>query len=219
MSLKITPQISILDSVELNEYVDIKLLNKLIVSKLIQEPNDKWDEKKQLKSYCKLYKNNKITVKYERTKKYGLGRVYPNKNLGLSQIRREIRHTLCKDNFVDIDIVNCHPVLLEQLCIKNNIRCDNLSKYINSRELIFSQFNDLYSIDKDTVKKLFINIINGGEYSKWCYQNNFKDDKSDLCDYIKNYENEMQIIINKFVNENSELQQKIKKDNSKAFIK
>ena len=53
----------------------------------------------------------------------------------LFSIRREIRHTLARDNYIDIDIENCHPVLLYQLCTHNNIQCDYLKYYMLSFEL------------------------------------------------------------------------------------
>jgi len=37
-------------------------------------------------------------------------------------INRRVRHTICSDIWIDIDIVNCHPVLLNQMCKK--LRCD-----------------------------------------------------------------------------------------------
>ena len=39
------------------------------------------------------------------------GRVFPKNSLGLFSIRREIRHTLARDNYVHIDVENCLPVL------------------------------------------------------------------------------------------------------------
>jgi len=53
--------------------------------------------------------------------KTGCGRVYANKSLSLGSIRKEVRHTLAKEKYVDIDIENCHPIILKQLCDKNDI--------------------------------------------------------------------------------------------------
>jgi hypothetical protein len=43
------------------------------------------------------------------------GGVNPKNSLGLFSIRREIRHTLSKQRYVDLDIDNCHPVILNQI--------------------------------------------------------------------------------------------------------
>jgi hypothetical protein len=74
----------------------------------------------------KLIKNNKLRVKYARPK-YNLGRVYPAKSLSLCSIRRELRHTLAHGNYVDIDVANAHPEILNQLCIHHDIK----TKYLN----------------------------------------------------------------------------------------
>ena len=33
-------------------------------------------------------------------------------------MNRSIRHTLCRGIWIDLDFVNCHPVLLQQTCKK-----------------------------------------------------------------------------------------------------
>lgn len=40
----------------------------------------------------------------------------------------------------DIDMSNCHPVLLRYICQKHNIRCPNLEYYINNRDLCLREF-------------------------------------------------------------------------------
>jgi hypothetical protein len=64
------------------------------------------NEKAQLMAYRRnVRRNGHIAVKYRATK-----------SLSLSTIRRAVRHTLCKDTYVDIDVENCHPVILNQIC-------------------------------------------------------------------------------------------------------
>ena len=45
-----------------------------------------------------------------------------------------MRKALTHDNYTDIDIVNCHPVLLSQLFKKHNLECPYLDEYIENRE-------------------------------------------------------------------------------------
>jgi len=45
-----------------------------------------------------------------------------------------VRKALTHDNYTDIDIVNCHPVLLSQLFKKHNLECPYLDEYIENRE-------------------------------------------------------------------------------------
>ena len=112
------------------------------------------NEKQQLVNYRKLIKNNKAKVIYNRAKRIKYGRVGPSKALGLFSIRREIRHTLAKGHYIDIDIENCHPVLLLQICEANNIRCKYLKKYVTKRDEYLKEVMDQYNVDRDNAKKI-----------------------------------------------------------------
>ena len=45
-------------------------------------------------------------------------------------------------NIKDIDMVNCHPVILNYLCKKDNVDYNVLKNYIENRELILSYFRE-----------------------------------------------------------------------------
>lgn len=62
--------------------------------------------------YKKLYNNGKYEVKYIKSKNNKYGRVNPVNSLGGHNMRKETRHTLFS-KYIDIDIVNAHPILLE----------------------------------------------------------------------------------------------------------
>jgi len=115
----LTPSPSILNNIELFEPIDYNKLNKLLNSKLNKNSSD-WNETKQLSKYIKNYnsKTGLVKVKYTRNDLIEFGRVNPEFNLGLHTIRREIRHTISNDYLMDIDMVNCHPVILLQICKK-----------------------------------------------------------------------------------------------------
>ena len=127
----------------LYEPIDINVLNKLINSDLLKtvfhNPLCKGydNEKQYLINYSKLVKKGKATVIYNKAKGIKYGRVNPHKALGLFSIRREIRHTLCKGTFIDIDIENCHPVILLQICEANDIGCKYLKRYVDERQNIY----------------------------------------------------------------------------------
>ena len=72
----------------------------------------------------------------------------------MHDMRKEIRHTLLKD----LDIVNCHPTLLYQLCKKNNIECEYLNQYISNRDNILNETIQFYNVSKDCAKKLFVQL-------------------------------------------------------------
>ena len=72
----------------------------------------------------------------------------------LTYLKKEIRDSILPKNIKDIDMVNCHPTILNYLCKKNNIKCNILKNYIENRELILSSFGE----DRKIVKELFLSI-------------------------------------------------------------
>jgi hypothetical protein len=66
---------------------------------------------------------------------------------------RKVRHTICKDLWLDIDFVNCHPVLLLQMC----------NKLLKSREEMLQEMVDAGVSDREAAKKLILKALNGGK--------------------------------------------------------
>ena len=105
----------------------------------------------------------------------------------LTYLKKEIRNSIIPKNIKDIDMVNCHPVILNYLCKKNNVDCNILENYIENRELILSSFRE----NRKSVKELFLSILNGG----------FKDiysDNQQINNYLKLFEDEIIRIQNYF---------------------
>ena len=88
-------------------------------------------------------------------------------------------------NIKDTDMVNCHPVILNYLCKKNNVDCNILKSYIENRELILSSFGE-------NIKELFLSILNGG------FKDIYSDDKQ-TNNYLKLFEQEIIRIQNYFI--------------------
>ncbi len=193
LGLTIKPRGTILEGIQLNETVDINLLNKLINSSLLKETVNNPlaqiynNEKKQLEKYKELIENGKAKIIYTRGDKV-YGRINPVNALGYFPIRREIRHTLAKNNYIDIDIDNCHPSLLEQILNHNNFECPSLKSYIENRNDWLNFVSEYYNLKnnikikeldelnkkiaiKDASKNLFIRIMYGGGVSKWKIDN------------------------------------------------
>ena len=102
-------------------------------------------------------------------------------------LKKEIRNSIMPKNIKDIDMVNCHPVILNYLCKKNNFDCNILKNYIENRELILSSFGK----DRKIIKELFLSILNSG----------FKDiysDKKQTNNYLRLFEQEIIRIQNYF---------------------
>ena len=143
------------------EYESTQYLYKLIQSDLLQTTSWKAgamtfeNEKQQLQQLRKNIKNNKLKTVYKKAK-YGYGRVYPQKSLSLCSIRKQIRHTLSFHQYVGIDVVNCHPELLLQICEHNNIKTKYLKQYVENRDSILVDVQREYKCDRDQAKLLFI---------------------------------------------------------------
>ena len=92
----------------------------------------------------------------------------------LTYLKKEIRNSIMPKNIKDIDMINSHPVILFNLCQKNDISCNILKNYIENRNIILESFGD----NKKIVKELFLTILNGG------FKEKYSDD-----DRINNYLN------------------------------
>ena len=90
-------------------------------------------------------------------------------------------------NIKDVDMINCHPVISNYLCRKNNVDCNTLKNYIENRELILSSFGE----NRKIIKELFLSILNGG------FKDIYSDDKQ-TNDYLKLFEQEIIRIQNYF---------------------
>lgn len=194
------------------ESINRKLLSLIIESDQLQKTpyNDTYENEKQflqtLYDNISIKKNDK-KVKYTYPKGRTYGRVYPARSLSLVSVRREVRHRLCLDNYIDIDIANCHPVLLLQQLTFNNIKSPYLEIYVNERESILKNLMESQKIDRDSAKQIFISIMYGKQI-------NIKDK------FVLSFKKEIESIIGIIMNANPEIVEeciKIKKLNKKTI--
>ena len=90
----------------------------------------------------------------------------------LTYLKKEIRNSIMPKNIKDIDMVNSHPMILLNLCQKNEITCNILKNYVENRNIILDSFGD----NRKSVKETFLTILNGGfknVYSKDNRINNY----------------------------------------------
>lgn len=126
---------------KLNERVNIEKLNKVVNSSFLEQ-----DDVKKLEIYLKKFGNGDfIEVEYE--KKYeNFGRYYGS---NIQSIGKQIRNYICSDYCVDLDMVNCHSVLLLNEFKKRNIVSKELQEYVDNRESILKKFK----VDKQMISK------------------------------------------------------------------
>ena len=113
-----------------------------------------------LKTYFSmLNKNGERLMPYKQ--RNGFGRYWTAQTFGIQNMSRRIRHTICKDSMVDIDMKNAHPTLLSWYCHKHGIKCEALDKYIKSREPMLQDLVNCRHITRDEAKKFLLAIMNG----------------------------------------------------------
>ena len=98
----------------------------------------------------------------------------------LTYLKKEIRNSIMPKNIKDIDMINCHPVILLNLCQKNEINCNILKNYVENRDLILDSFGS----NRKSIKEIFLTILNGG------FKNKYSDDNR-INNYLKLLEKEI----------------------------
>ena len=140
--------------------------------------------------YLARSSNGKITVNYHQTGNRDFGRFFADKGLSLQSMSRQIRHTIAKEFYNDLDIVNCHPVLLLAKCKMHDIDCNYLNDYIVNRETHIADLIAAADIDRDAAKIIFLSILNNGfaDYDKLKKKTKFlkryKREMTDILDEI-----------------------------------
>jgi hypothetical protein len=152
----------------LSEKVNPSILNQLIQNKDIDN-----ETITLLKQYRRKMnkKTNRVEVNYKYSSN-GVGRMYAEKSLSLQNFKKNIRHTLAHDLYWDIDMINAHPNILEQLCKKNGWVCDALNSYNSNRDAKLQEIMLTCEVSRKQAKELILRIMYLGEHSTWMSDNN-----------------------------------------------
>ena len=145
------------------------------------------------------------------------GRVFPKNSLGLFSIRREIIHTLARDNYIDIDVENCHPVILSQICENNNIEHKYLKRYIDNRADLLKEVMTTYNVTRDQAKVLFLQLLYFGSFESWSKNHNIQD--KEPTKFIRKFKKELNVIGEIIVANNQKLSNDIEKNKEEQHIK
>ncbi len=178
-SLIVEPSETRLNGITLYEQIDIDMLNAFKSSDFATY-ECKWgslsyNEKPTLNDYAANYKKKigLIAVDYTRGKKK-LGRVNPVKSLGMAAIRRITRNTFMRQTYYDIDMDNCHPVMLRGIIANNlpegkkiELEFPYLSEYCDNRKELIEKVMHAYNCDRSRAKKAFISLMYNGSVASW----------------------------------------------------
>ena len=140
-------------------------INKDILMRVISSDQLTPEEKNTLLRYKQHMCNGFVPVNYLFSKNAGnFGRLYAENSLSLQNFKKSIRHALAKDIYLDIDMVNAHPVLLSQYCDKKNINCKILKDYVDNRDKWLEEIMSFHNCSHDCAKKLVLKLCYLGNY-------------------------------------------------------
>lgn len=183
------PKKSIFLGLEMREYPTYEKLYGFIANKMGFKLRKKHlaiyqDENLLFKKYIKMIKwlddLQFISVKYYQ-KEHSWGRIFADKSLSLSLFPRRSRHSICENNYIDVDMVNAHPTFLFQKAKQFGITdgIDGLEEYClnpnKCRQEIIEHYcltdivNEEGSVKraKDQAKELTFRLAFGGGIYRW----------------------------------------------------
>lgn len=148
-----------------------RIVNTLNVEDALKNKNDRdYDQRVILEKYYSRYGQRGVKVSYKRPKYAKTGREFVIEGVGLQALYKPIRHTICEGIYKDVDIKNCHPVLLLQICKNKDYSCVEIQKYIDNRDTYLRDICDVNNLEfnktnKDMAKKVILSIVNGSIYN------------------------------------------------------
>jgi hypothetical protein len=181
---KITEKLSNLNNMKtftLNERFNYKNAIKLLHSDLLDE-----EHKGGLSKYLSKCKEGKVEVEYIQN---DIGRL----NIKVKSLKEGetciaqpymkgvIKSALCKDGYVDLDMVNAHPTFLEQILKDKGLECPALS-YLNENRDKFFKKMEKKGLSRDNCKVLILVIFYNGTIKSFCKDNKLNEE--DIPDFI-----------------------------------
>lgn len=172
----IVPYKSKLNNIVCYEKVDYEKMGKLYSSSLVGDRN--WDnrnntERKFIDSYLRNKNSDKLLeVRYCRNKHLKYGRINPI-TPSLFTMRRELRNTISKEYYIDVDMENSAYSILKNVGYLHykDVDITQLKYYCRNSKVIQSKISEALKVDIALVKKLFISLLYGGNFKYWCKTN------------------------------------------------
>lgn len=150
--------------------------NKEDFRKLLTDGCDPdYDPFEQVRRYLLSERNGRVKINYTYGKGRSSGRVYSK--MGLQGMCKKLRHTIAGEFYQDIDIINCHPTILQHMCKRSKIKADLLTHYNNNRDEV------LRTISKKTVLEIIYGCSNDNINDPWLieFYNEMKSVRRALC--------------------------------------
>jgi len=116
---------------------------------------------KKINKYCnKIFESgNNFSVTYDYAFGKNFGRLF-EQNGGIQKIFNGFRGVLFDGITYDVDMNNCHPNILVNICRKHNIDCFEVQRYINNRDEYLNELMSHHNISRADAKKAILSVLN-----------------------------------------------------------
>ena len=147
-------------SIEVIEYVDMRKLQLLYARRKEFLPDDKGQQTAFFNYYTNtMAANGERRVVYcQKDRGNKFGRYSPQFGTSLQNIRREVRATIARDIYWQLDITNAHPWMLISLAESQGWEMPLLRKYVENREEMLAKFG----LPRDVAKRAMLILMYGG---------------------------------------------------------
>jgi len=149
--------------------------------------------------------------------KHKWGRVQPSNYLSASIFHRPTRHSLCRELYVDIDMINAQPTIINEISKLNGIHNQYLIKYVANPAKYRKKVMEHHNCSKDVAKTLFIVLMFGGCYKSWIKDNNINQNDTAFLQIAVEIEKEMRTIIEIVYSNNPQIKKDVLKQDPKRW--
>ena len=122
------------------------------------------------------------------SKSYTFGRYTSNK-YGFQSMKKHVRNCLCKDNYIDVDMVCAHVTILSWYCRQLGLDTSAIDYYANNSKECRKEMAEMYDVPISEVKQDLLSILNNGSTAKTKYE--------DPPDWFLNYIHNVEDVITK----------------------
>lgn len=147
-------------SIEVVEYVDMRKLQLLYARRKEFLPADKGQQTIFFNYYTNtMAANGERRVLYcQKDRGNKFGRYSPQNGTSLQNIRREVRATIARDIYWQLDITNAHPWILISLAESQGWEMPLLRNYVENREAMLAKFE----LPREVAKQAMLILMYGG---------------------------------------------------------
>jgi len=151
----------------LREYFDVGVANDLLDLECVPA-----DDKRRLKALIRhSAKDNKSGLQCargeytfsQRCQSSAIGRLYPCHHPTLGSLQRDMRNALAAEHYLDLDIKNSHPSIVQQIAKRYGWSCTSLDAYVGQREAVLEAVMSTYGLTcLQDAKTLVLKVLNSG---------------------------------------------------------